>query len=124
MPARLMNLRRTIIALVAVGLLCWVAWYFLAGGWDYASYKTCEQDLRRLARSVEEFAHKHGRLPTTEEGVSAFAPPHLIHDPWGSEYRFHPPSKSRRGRFDIYSVGPDKVEGTPDDIEYKAGSGE
>ena len=120
MLSRLLNLRRIIVTLVAFGVLCWVVWYFLAGGWDYISYRTCEQDLRRLARNVDEFRHQNGRLPTTEEGVTAFAPTHLIHDPWGSEAKFHFPSKFSREEFDIYSMGPDKVEGTPDDIKFNA----
>ncbi len=112
------------IALVAFGGLCWVIWYFLLGGLDYASYNKCEQDLRRLARSVEKFRHEKGRLPTTLEGVASFAPANSVYDPWGSDYRFRCPSRIPSKEMDIYSVGPDKVEGTVDDIEYRTISGQ
>ena len=115
-----MDLRRVIIALVFLGFLCWAAWYFLAGGWDYGRYGRSERDLISLARSVHEFRHRNGRLPTTSEGVTSFAPAGRIYDPWGSEYKFRCPPKSAGKEYDLYSVGPDRVEGTSDDIEYKS----
>ena len=39
----------------------------------------------------------------------------LPKDPWGNDYRYLNPS-AHGGEIDIYSIGPDKREGTPDDV--------
>jgi general secretion pathway protein G len=37
-------------------------------------------------------------------------------DPWDSEYKFASPGKHNSESFDVWSVGPDKQDGTDDDI--------
>ncbi len=37
-------------------------------------------------------------------------------DPWGRRYRYMAPSKHRPRAFDLWSAGPDGVDGTEDDI--------
>ena len=37
-------------------------------------------------------------------------------DPWDNEYKFAAPGKHNTESFDIWSVGPDKQDGTEDDI--------
>lgn len=37
-------------------------------------------------------------------------------DPWDSEYKFAAPGKHNTESFDVWSVGPDKQDGTDDDI--------
>ena len=37
-------------------------------------------------------------------------------DPWDSEYKFASPGKHNTESFDVWSVGPDKQDGTDDDI--------
>lgn len=37
-------------------------------------------------------------------------------DPWGEPYRYRYPGTRNPGGYDLYSVGPDKTEGTDDDI--------
>jgi len=37
-------------------------------------------------------------------------------DPWGSDYQYISPGKHNRNGYDLYSFGPDGVEGTSDDI--------
>ncbi|OQX06676.1 MAG: type II secretion system protein GspG [Thiothrix lacustris] len=39
----------------------------------------------------------------------------LPKDPWGNDYRYLNPG-THGGEIDIYSLGPDKREGTPDDV--------
>ena len=39
----------------------------------------------------------------------------LPKDPWGNDYRYLNPG-TRGGEIDIYSIGPDKREGTEDDV--------
>lgn len=37
-------------------------------------------------------------------------------DPWGEAYRYRFPGTKNSGGYDLYSIGPDKVDGTEDDI--------
>ncbi|MFA6287102.1 MAG: type II secretion system major pseudopilin GspG [Opitutaceae bacterium] len=75
-----------------------------------------------------------GDYPSNEEGLQALltAPQNnadrwqgpyldvkgnkLPADPWGEPYVYHYPGVKNKLGFDIYSKGPDKADGTPDDI--------
>lgn len=37
-------------------------------------------------------------------------------DPWGEAYQFRNPGTKNKGGYDLFSKGPDKAEGTEDDI--------
>ena len=37
-------------------------------------------------------------------------------DPWGEPYQYRYPGTKNKGGYDLYSKGPDKVDGTDDDI--------
>jgi general secretion pathway protein G len=75
-----------------------------------------------------------GSYPTTEEGLQALvvAPasktdrwrgPYLeettkipILDPWGEPYQYRYPGTHNKDSYDVWSKGPDKTDGTDDDI--------
>lgn len=37
-------------------------------------------------------------------------------DPWGEAYRYRFPGTKNTGGYDLYSIGPDKTDGTEDDV--------
>jgi general secretion pathway protein G len=76
-----------------------------------------------------------GDFPTTEEGLQALATapasagdrwrgPYVevtaggrtFLDPWGSPYQYRYPGSHNAGGYDLWSLGPDKKDGTADDI--------
>jgi len=75
-----------------------------------------------------------GDYPTTAEGLAALmtAPAHaadrwhgpyadmpggkLPLDPWGEPYQYRNPGVKNKGGYDLYSKGPDRLDGTEDDI--------
>jgi general secretion pathway protein G len=75
-----------------------------------------------------------GDYPSTAEGMSALlATPagktdrwrgpyietpgnRLPADPWGESYQYRYPGVKNKGSYDLFSKGPDKAEGTDDDI--------
>jgi len=89
--------------------------------------------IRTLADAVNAYDYAVGQPPTTEQGLEALlvAPsdlrnpgawsgPYLeahatIRDVWGSDYQYRSPGENGR-RFDIFSLGPDGIAGTDDDI--------
>jgi general secretion pathway protein G len=84
-----------------------------------------------LKTALQMFEVDNGRFPTTEEGLAALAtnPGNLPNwktggyltdnkvpvDPWGVAYVYRAPG-STGNEFDLFSDGPDKQEGTADDI--------
>ncbi len=87
-----------------------------------------------LKTSLVRYKIDLGDYPTTSEGIAALitAPgskgerwrgPYIEspggkvpNDPWGEPYRYRFPGTKNKGGYDLYSVGPDKSDGTEDDI--------
>ena len=74
-----------------------------------------------------------GDYPSTEEGLQALftAPPNKadrwrgpyvdgpkypLLDPWNEPYQYRNPGTHNKGGYDVWSKGPDKADGTDDDI--------
>lgn len=123
----------TIIAILGSGVM------YMTKSWIDTSKETRVQaDLDKIATGLLGYESKALRLPTTEQGVSALVEKPTIEpvperwsafleelpkDPWGQEYKYRlPAQKSKRG-YDLWSVGPDGVDGNEDDIgNWKAGA--
>lgn len=74
-----------------------------------------EFDMRNYPSSLDELVNK----PSGEE-ASSWGGPYMDGkikaDPWGNEYRIAVPGKKNTDRYDLWSLGPDKQDGTDDDI--------
>jgi general secretion pathway protein G len=98
---------------------------------DSAKLKKAAIDIQALEGSLELYRLQTNSMPTTEQGLQALvtAPTidpiprsypqggiikRLPEDPWGNAYVLLFPGEV--GQYDIYSFGPDGVEGTEDDI--------
>ena len=97
-----------------------------------AQRKTAQTYVKALEEAVELYTASIGYPPTTDQGLAAlvicpadidnpgaWAGPYLkstatSRDPWGNEYQYISPG--RNGDFDIWSFGPDRIDGTDDDI--------
>ena len=94
--------------------------------------------VKLLANAVDQYAMQAGQPPTTEQGLWALVskPPELpdgkwagpyiesnatSRDPWGNDYLYISPGRDGRS-FDIWSCGPDRIDGTEDDIGSWLGS--
>ncbi len=87
-----------------------------------------------LKTSLTRYRIDLGDYPSTGEGLGALlaAPSNkadrwrgpyaetpggkLPVDPWGEPYRYRDPGVKNQGGYDLYAVGPDKADGTEDDI--------
>lgn len=76
---------------------------------DMNSYPTTAQGLDALRQAPGDSANS-GKWsgPYLEEVVPA--------DPWGNPYRYEYPGRHNQDLPDIWSVGPDGVDGTDDDV--------
>lgn len=101
------------------------------GQQETAQIKKAAVDIQQLEGALELYRLQTNRLPTTEQGLEALVAIPTIDpipssypadgiikrlpvDPWGNAYVLLSPGEI--GRFDIYSFGPDQLEGTEDDI--------
>jgi general secretion pathway protein G len=83
-----------------------------------------------LSTALDLFELGVGRFPTTQEGLAALrtAPPSATGwkgpylkktvplDPWGRKYVYKSPGQRNREDYDLFSYGPDGVEGGDDDV--------
>lgn len=97
---------------------------------DQAKARAAMVDISRLEGAVVVFHLDLGAYPPDLEalrtapkrpvGIGTWAGPYVSGriplDPWGSPYRYRCPGR-RDGIFDIWSCGPDGIDGTHDDIE-------
>lgn len=83
--------------------------------------------------AMENFQLVTGNYPTTDQGLEALRNPpsdlpdadpadwpmidsEIPLDPWGMAYQYESPGQHNVNGYDIWSLGPDKVDGTEDDI--------
>lgn len=87
-----------------------------------------------LKTSLVRYRVDLGDYPTTAEGIQALltvpaakadrwqgpyidAPGNRLPvDPWGEPYQYRFPGTKNSGSYDLFSKGPDKIEGTEDDL--------
>jgi len=104
------------------------------GARDKADVQTTVVQLKNFQLAIDSFRADLRRLPTQEEGIrilwtkegleendaSKWGGPYLTDpkkvDNWGTEWIYKVPSEVEGIEFDIISAGPDRQEGTEDDI--------
>ena len=125
--------------LVAIGGL---VLYNVLGASEKADVKLAAAQIQAFESALENFKFDMKRWPTEEEGIvvlwskdqldaeedqDRWGGPYLKepkpHDTWGNEWVFRQPSSIEGRPYDIISPGPDKQEGTEDDISNQDGKG-
>jgi len=125
-----------IVLAILVMLVALVVPRFL-GARKKADIQTAQTQIGLLRGALERYALDTKDFPTTEQGLQALLTPPsdaddstvsgwdgpyldkdaIPKDPWGNEYQYAYPPERGTGDFpDIWSFGPDKEDGTEDDI--------
>jgi general secretion pathway protein G len=125
------TLLEMILVLTIMGLLAGLVIYNLVGVGDTAKVQKAETDVLGFKEMLAAYQLESGTLPTTEQGLSALwvkptAEPipqrwramldHEIDDPWGHPYQYRNPGKRNPDKYDVFSMGPDGLPDTDDDI--------
>lgn len=127
------TLLEIMVALGILSLLIGLAVTNLEGVFDDAKISTAKLFVRETIRlPLTSYKMKIGDYPSTAEGLQALiaAPngkaeqwtgpylsePRVPIDPWGEPYVYRYPGVKNKTGYDIFSKGPDKTEGTADDI--------
>jgi general secretion pathway protein G len=128
------SLLEILVVLAIIGLLVGLAINNIGGFFDGAKVTTAQLFVRESIKTPLTAYQIHmGDFPSTAEGLQAlmvrpsakgekwFGPyvsdaSKLQNDPWGEPYQYAYPGTHNKGRYDIWSKGPDKQSGTTDDI--------
>lgn len=119
------------LVIIIIGVLVAMVAPRLAGKSQQGKLAAAQADINaHLSAALDLFEVDNGRYPTTEEGLAALrtapsaAPrwkgPYLKRpvppDPWRKPYVYRSPGQHNREDYDLFSYGPDGVEGGQDDI--------
>lgn len=118
------------LVVIIIGILVAMVAPRLTGKSQQARIAASQADINaHLSTALDLFELGVGRFPTTQEGLAALrtAPsgatgwkgPYLkkeAPDPWGRKYVYRSPGQHNREDYDLFSTGPDGVEGGDDDV--------
>jgi len=117
-----------LLVVTIIGILAGAVLVNFSGKADEAKKTRASQDIATLSTALSMYDLTIGGFPTSEQGLKAlvenpgvegwkkpFLQRKIINDPWGSEYKYVYPG-SKGIEYDLFSLGPDKQEGTEDDI--------
>ena len=127
------TLLEIMIALAILGLLVGLAVTNLDSIFGDAQTSTAKLFVRESIKlPLTSYRIKMGDYPSTAEGLQAlitapsgkegqwtgpyFSDSKIPLDPWGEPYIYRYPGVHNKNGYDIFSKGPDKTEGTADDI--------
>lgn len=119
------------LVVIIIGVLVAMVMPRLAGRSQQARIAAAKADIEaNIALALDLFELDIGRYPTTKEGLAALRQysgedkdrwkgPYLKkmpRDPWGRNYVYKSPG-SHNNDYDLYSLGPNGVEGDEDDVK-------
>ncbi len=112
------TLLELILVMVIMSVLMGTVAFSVAGRGTEARIVRAQADLSVYQRAIEAFAlENNDEYPKTLNSLSGGKREYIQkvkNDPWGNPYIFRFPGK--QGKYDLMSRGPDKREGTEDDI--------
>jgi len=126
----------TLIEIMAVvvimGMLMATLAVGISGQIDKARVSTTKTKIVRIEQALEFYQMDNARFPTADQGLEALAtksstPPvpraftpggyikfDGLEDPWGQRFQYRIPGSNNPHSFDLWSLGPDGVEGSDD----------
>ena len=79
---------------------------------------TAKQEIRQLETSLLHYNMRHGRFPSTDEGLEKLVEENIIQDrrdalldPWGNPYQYRYPGQHDPNSPEIWSLGADGESG-------------
>ena len=121
------------IVVMIIGLLMTAIATQLIGRAQRAQIDLAAIHLRQLEQALELYKLDNGRYPSTDQGLTAlieeptgdpvprrwapggYAKRDQLSDPWGMPYEYLAPGDMNQRTFDLYSLGPDGIEGGEDE---------
>ena len=122
-----LTLIEVMIVIAILGLLASVLVVAVVNQLDDAKIDAASVKLNSIESAVQMYKVKYNRVPSQADGLRALLNPPKnrkpllksekdIKDPWEEEILYFSPAKSSKAEFELISKGPDKQQGTDDDI--------
>jgi general secretion pathway protein G len=123
------SLLELLIVIVIIGILGTIVYTRFMDLPERAKVQAAKQQILIFKMAMDRYRLDHDTYPSGEQGLEAIRnyldSKEVPQDPWGKEYILRVPGENER-EYDIISRGPDKQEGTEDDIRswelHKKGS--
>lgn len=121
------TLMEMMLVLAIIALLIAIGAVTLGEVDENAKFTAAEAQISTLKIAVIQYKTMNRTLPPTLDALVTppsnarsrkLAKEEAIIDPWNNKYMYRSPGKNGAA-YDIYSVGPDKKEGTEDDVAIK-----
>jgi general secretion pathway protein G len=125
------TLMEMLLVLGIIALLLGMGTYMMINIIPDAEVAKVKGDITALEVTLTRYKTNNSAYPTVEQGLSALAAKPVagpvprnykpllreqaLVDPWGRPYQYRLPGK-HNPEFDVFSLGPDGVEGTEDDV--------
>ena len=118
--ARGMTLLEIMVVIAIIGIVMTAIGVGVVGYLNKAKISACKSQLANISNAVQMYA-LDGDFPSSlqalTEGAGAPLKPKQLKDPWNQEFLYSYPAQDPKMReFDLSSKGPDKREGSEDDI--------
>jgi general secretion pathway protein G len=119
-----------LLVLVILAILAGIAVPKFANRSKDAKIRAATTEIANMETAIDAFEIDMSRYPTNTEGIKILSErplnddewkgPYLkkgiVRDPWGNEYEYRQPGQHNEYGYDLYSLGPDGLQGTDDDI--------
>lgn len=124
------TLMEMMLVLAIIAVIVGIAVQGIMGAGEQGDLTKAQITVSSLETKLTQFKLNALRFPTQGEGLEALVKKpgglnkpwiqgmtadNLI-DPWGETYQYRNPAKRSNKPYDVFSKGPDKQEGTSDDI--------
>lgn len=120
------TLAEVLIVVVIIGILASFVLPKFFGSAEKARLTAARVQISNFESALTAYYSDHGDFPSTDEGLEvlakrtddrdAYLSKAVPKDPWGNAYRYLKPATHEIVDYDLWSVGPDGLDGTPDDI--------
>jgi general secretion pathway protein G len=121
------------VVMMIIGILAVMIVPRFTGRTKEAKITAAKNDIKAISAALEMYEKDNDIYPTTEQGLEAlikkptsdpqptnwhqYLPSDAsLKDPWGNPYQYKCPGDHNPEYFDLWSFGPDRKEGTEDDI--------
>ena len=118
-----------LLVVIIIGILVSLIAPRLAGRSEEARRQAAKADIMGgLALAIDLYEADNGKYPAQLADLikdpgslikwrGPYVKKGIAKDPWGSEYVYRAPGTYNKDSYDLFSVGPDRKEGTEDDIK-------
>ncbi len=120
------------LVLFIIALILGSGVYLMQNVGQDAEITKAQADVRTWETNLIRYKTKNLTVPTQQQGLEAMvtlpstdpkpkvwvqlSKPEALTDPWGHKYQYRNPGKHNPSGYDIFSSGPDGIDGTNDDI--------